>query len=75
MAEVIEEGVTGYLASPHDHEEFARYALDLLVNEGKRIQFGKAGRKRVERLFSEQKMCETIEKHYRRLLVAKGLTT
>jgi len=74
VAEVVEEGVTGYLASPTDYKEFAKYALELLADDNKRLKFGKAGRKRVEKHFNEQIMCETIEKHYRRLLVAKGLT-
>lgn len=73
VAEVIEDGVTGYLASPDSAEDFAERALELLRDEAKRRAFGEAGRRRVEKLFTEERMCETIERHYRRLLDSKGL--
>jgi glycosyltransferase involved in cell wall biosynthesis len=73
VAEVVEEGVTGYLAPPDDPEAFARLALDLLSDEVKRRAFGEAGRRRVERYFTETRMCETIERHYRCLLAEKGI--
>jgi len=73
VAEVVEEGVTGYLASAEKPDEFAVHVLDLLADPAKRRSFGQAGRRRVERLFSEEAMCRTIEGHYRRLLTEKGL--
>lgn len=73
VAEVVEEGVTGYLAAVDNHGEFAARVLDLLADASKRRVFGQAGRRRVERLFSEEVMCRTIEGHYRRLLTNKGL--
>ena len=54
------------------HEVDSR-ALELLRDESKRRTFGAAGRRRVEQLFSQSRMCELIEGHYRRLLVQKGL--
>jgi glycosyltransferase involved in cell wall biosynthesis len=71
--EVAEEGVTGYLASPDAPEEFAEHVLSLLNSEAKRREFGQAGHRRVERLFSKEVMCRTIEGYYRRLLTKKGL--
>ena len=73
VAEVVEDGVTGYLAPPDNPEAFAMHAQDLLNDERKRRAFGEAGRRRVEKLFAEERMCETIEQHYRRLLKLKGL--
>ena len=73
VAEVVEDGVTGYLVDPEDAEQFARRTLELLGDDGKRRAFGKAGRQRVEKLFTAERMCETIEQHYRRLLESKGL--
>lgn len=75
VAEVVEDGVTGYLASPDDPDAFAAHALDLLNDEQKRHAFGEAGRRRVEARFSEARMCETIEQHYQRLLKFKGLVS
>jgi glycosyltransferase involved in cell wall biosynthesis len=75
VAEVVEDGVTGYLVPPDDPEQFAQRALELLGDDGKRRAFGEAGRRRVEKLFSEERMFETIERHYRHLLESKGLFT
>jgi len=75
VAEVVEEGVTGYLVPPDDPDAFAARALDLLNDETRRRAFGEAGRRRVEARFSASRMCETIEQHYQRLLKLKGLTS
>lgn len=73
IAEVLEDGVTGYLAPADNPEAFAARTLELLNDEAKRRTFGAAGRRRVEQLFSQSRMCELIEGHYRRLLAQKGL--
>ena len=73
VAEVVVDGVTGYIAPPDDPDAFAACALGMLNDEQKRRAFGEAGRRRVENLFAEERMCETIEQHYQRLLKLKGL--
>ena len=73
VAEVIKDGITGYLVSPDSPDEFARRALELLDDEAKRAAFGKAGRQRVETLYSEEMMCKAIVRQYQRVLKAKGL--
>lgn len=72
IAEVVEDGVTGYLAPADNPEAFAVRTLELLNDNAKRRTFGEAGRRRVEQRFSESRMCELIEGHYRRLLAQKG---
>ncbi|MEQ1625941.1 MAG: glycosyltransferase family 4 protein [Nitrospira sp.] len=72
IAEVLEDGVTGYLAPADNPEAFAARTLELLNDNAKRRTFGEAGRRRVEQLFSQSRMCELIEGHYRRLLAQKG---
>ncbi len=74
VAEVVEDGVTGYLALVDDADGFALRVLDLLNDETKRRAFGEAGRQRVEARFSKVRMCEAIEQHYQRLLTLKGRT-
>lgn len=73
IAEVLEDGVTGYLAPADNPEAFAARTLELLNDTAKRRTFGEAGRRRVEQLFSQSRMCGLIEGHYRRLLAQKGL--
>jgi glycosyltransferase involved in cell wall biosynthesis len=75
VAEVVVDGVTGYLAPPDDPDAFAARALELLNDEQKRRAFGEAGRRRVEARFSASRMCEAIEQHYQRLLKLKGLAS
>lgn len=72
VAEVVEDGVTGYLLPPERPDLFADRALELLGNEDRRRAFGNAGRLRVERYFDETRMLKTIEGHYRELLAFKG---
>ncbi|MEO5864104.1 MAG: glycosyltransferase family 4 protein [Nitrospiraceae bacterium] len=71
VAEVVEDGVTGYLVLPDDAQGFAERVLGLLADEKKRLDFGMAGRRRVEQYFNETRMCDSIEGHYRHLLEAK----
>jgi glycosyltransferase involved in cell wall biosynthesis len=73
VAEVVEDGIAGYLVPPDSPGEFARRALELLGDEAKRRAFGRAGRQRVEKYFDVARMCETIEQQYRRLLTLKGI--
>ena len=70
---MVEDGVTGYLVLPEEPEQFAQRALELLGDDGKRRAFGEAGRRRVEKLFTDERMCESVERQYRRLLESKGL--
>ena len=73
VAEVVEHGVTGYLVPPDDAQGFANRVLELLADEQKRHELGAAGRRRVERYFSETHMCDAIEGHYRHLLEARNV--
>ena len=73
VAEVVANGVTGYLVPPGDPRAFADRVLGLLEDEKKRLDFGKAGRRRVEQYFSETRMFDSIEGHYRRLLGARNI--
>jgi glycosyltransferase involved in cell wall biosynthesis len=72
IAEVVGDGVTGYLAPADNPKAFATRTLELLSDGAKRLAFGEAGRRRVEQRFSQSRMCELIEGHYRRLLAQKG---
>jgi glycosyltransferase involved in cell wall biosynthesis len=73
VAEVVENGVTGYLVPPDDAQGFAERVIELLADEQKREEFGAAGRRRVERYFNETRMCDSIEGHYRKLLEARNV--
>jgi len=73
VAEVVEDGVTGYLVPPDDAQGFAEQVLGLLADEKKRLDFGMAGRRRVEQYFNQTRMFDSIEGHYRHLLKARSV--
>lgn len=73
VAEVVEDGVTGYLVPPDDAQGFAERVLGLLADEKQRLDFGTAGRRRVEQYFNETRMCDSIEGYYRHLLETRDV--
>jgi glycosyltransferase involved in cell wall biosynthesis len=58
--EEIVENVTGYFVKPRNSEQLAEKIDLLLSNDILRSKMGKAGRKRVEQLFSLKKAIETF---------------
>ena len=71
--EVVVDGTTGYLVPPEDADKLATAILQLAENPELRMNFGKAGRARVEKNFSIREMVKKIEQLYRDLLALKGL--
>ena len=63
-AEVVENGVSGYLVDPDDPEECAERCLDLLANEDRRREFGRNGRARAVRDFHIDRIVPLYEKVY-----------
>ncbi len=51
-SEVIDEGISGYLVHPKNHQEYASQILKLIENPSLRTQFGIAARNKVEKKFS-----------------------
>ena len=52
--EVVQEGVTGLLVKPGDSSEMAKCIMKLLNNKKLAEQYGSAGRKRVEAMFTNE---------------------
>jgi len=66
--EVVEEGVTGLLVPPRDPAALAKAICQLLENPELASRFGQAGRQRVAKLFSLEKMVRETEQLYLALL-------
>jgi len=60
LPEIVEEGVSGLLAPPGDEEALAQAVLALLSDEGWRAAMGRAGRARVERAFTAERMAAEV---------------
>jgi len=60
--EIVCDGVTGYLVPHNNHDVFVQRIIDLTTDTRKRISFGRAGRERVERMFSVHHSYERLKK-------------
>ncbi|MDP9340574.1 MAG: glycosyltransferase family 4 protein [Actinomycetota bacterium] len=68
VPDLIEHGATGLLAPPRDPEALARCVLWLLEHPHEARQMGLIGRNQVRELFDPARMCELLDREYRRLL-------
>jgi N-acetyl-alpha-D-glucosaminyl L-malate synthase BshA len=68
IPEVVQDGVTGFLAPVGDVDRMAACAIDLLRDERKRRLFGSAGRERARDQFDYQKIVPQYEAVYERIL-------
>ncbi len=70
--EVVVDGVTGLLVPPHDPQSLAQAIIRLLGDPDLRRRMGQAGRERVERHFTVERMVRETESLYEMLLREKG---
>jgi len=68
LPEVIEHGVSGYMADVGDVDTMARYAVELLGDESKLKEMGKAARKVAQSRFCSSKIVPQYEEFYRRVV-------
>jgi L-malate glycosyltransferase len=68
VPEVIEHGVSGYLAEVGDVNTMARYAMELLGDEGRLRAMGKQARAVANSRFCSSKIVPQYEEFYRRVL-------
>ena len=68
VAEVIEHGVSGYLADVGDVDTMARYAIELLNDESRLRKMAKAARAAAQAGFCASKIVPQYEAFYRRVI-------
>ena len=73
ITEVVEHGVTGYLASVGDIETMADYAVDLLTHPERARAMGVAGRERAIRLFHKDLIIPQYEALYEQVMAAPAV--
>ncbi|HEV2930521.1 MAG TPA: glycosyltransferase family 4 protein, partial [Propionibacteriaceae bacterium] len=73
--EVARDGREGLLIPPRDSEALADAVLSLVRDADLRGRLGVAARARAEQRFDESAVADRLSAAYRKLLVAKGLTT
>jgi N-acetyl-alpha-D-glucosaminyl L-malate synthase BshA len=70
LPELVVHNQTGYIAEIGDVERMAKYAIDLLTNEGKWKMFAAEGRKRAVEMFHVNKIVDEYERYYQKVLQA-----
>lgn len=73
IVDLVQDGLTGILVDPGDHQALAKAIIRLLKDKGLRQKMGEEARKRVDERFSTEKMVVEIEKIYNELLKKKGM--
>jgi len=68
LPEVVEHGVTGFLADVGDVETMARYAIDLLSDETRLREMGTRARASARQRYCTSKIIPLYEDFYRRVL-------
>jgi L-malate glycosyltransferase len=68
VPEVVEHGVSGFLADVGDVETMARYAIDLLSDETRLRAMGAQARTSARAKFCSSKIIPLYEDFYRRVL-------
>ena len=68
VPEVIEHGVSGFLADVGDVDTMARYAIDILSDEGRLKTMAQAARAVAQSRFCSSKIIPQYEEFYRRVL-------
>ncbi|MGR3292470.1 MAG: glycosyltransferase family 4 protein, partial [Candidatus Scalindua sp.] len=66
--EIVQDGITGFLVKPKDPSGMAKCIVKLLHNTSLSEQYGKAGRKRVEEMFTIERNIKETEDVYLELL-------
>jgi len=66
--EIVQDGVTGLLVKPGDSSGMAKCIVKLLNNKNLAKQYGNAGRKRVEEMFTIERNIKETENVYLELL-------
>jgi glycosyltransferase involved in cell wall biosynthesis len=68
IPEAVEDGVTGLLVPPRDPVALAQAIRHLLQHPELQVQFGKAGRRRVEQGFTADRMAQQTMQVYHQLM-------
>jgi glycosyltransferase involved in cell wall biosynthesis len=68
VPEVIEHGISGYLADVGDVDTMARYAIELLSDDSHLQEMAKASRQMAQSRFCASKIIPQYEDFYRRIL-------
>ena len=73
LPELVVHGETGFIAEIGDVERMAKYAIELLTNEGKYKIFASSSRNRAVEVFNKKKVVDAYEQFYNQVLTGQSL--
>ena len=68
LPENVADGETGFVVRRRDPQALAEKIIELYRDPERRLAMGKAGRRRVERLFTIEQQADAFDEFYRTLL-------
>ncbi len=68
IPEVVEDGVSGFLHAPEDHDAMAGSIVSLLTDQARRQEMGAAARRRAYEQFDARQVVSMYEAYYRETL-------
>jgi glycosyltransferase involved in cell wall biosynthesis len=72
VPEVVEDDVTGILVPPADSGALGEAICSLLADPDRRVEMGRAGRRRLEERFDRERMADESLEFYERILGGSG---
>lgn len=75
VIEVVEHGVTGYLAEVGETDKMAEYAIEILSDPQRAHEMGRRGRERALTFFAQDKIIDQYEQLYREVLSGRYVDT
>lgn len=72
IPELVEDGVSGFLAAERDAEDLGRCLTTVLDNPQRWPEWGRAGRRRVEAEYDAQRLNDELVRLYRRAIVERA---
>jgi N-acetyl-alpha-D-glucosaminyl L-malate synthase BshA len=70
LPELVHHNETGFIAEIGDINRMAKYCIDLLTNERKRVLFSENSRKRTVELFDKSIIVPMYEEYYKKILAS-----
>ena len=64
VADIVQDGKSGYLVESGDEEDFSQKLLDLIKDPERRRKFGENGRNIVKNRFSKERLIKDTERLY-----------
>jgi len=67
LSDIVSNGITGFVISPHDEIKWAKTITDVIINPENALKIGRKGKQVLEEKYNMQKMLENVLRMYKDL--------